>query len=385
MKKRKTDKMLIGIDGNEANIEKKVGVNQYAYGLLKNIYDLQEKSKPIRFVVYLKDKPREDLPKQKPWWKYKVIPGRGLWIITKLMPHLFSTKEKPDVFFTPSHYLPPASPMPKVSTIHDLGYLKFSGQFKKYDFWQLTIWTAISVFVSKAIIAVSNSTKRDIVRHYPFASKKIAVVHHGYDQKRFNQKISQKDVRRIKKRYSIVNDYVLFIGTLKPSKNIEGLLTAWKVVLGKFSKLKLVIAGKKGWLYESIFEKVDQLGLKESVIFTDFIPEEDKPGLIAGAKVFVLPSFWEGFGLDVINAMACGTPAVVSNIASLPEVAGPAGVYLNPNKIESIAQAIIKVFDMNEVKYDDLVKRGLKQAKKFSWQEAARATLATIVAAGSKK
>ena len=231
--------MIIGIDGNEANVEKRVGVNQYAFELLKNIHKLQEEwKKKHQVIVYLKNKPQKDLPKQNSHWKYKVIKGRGLWIITKLMPNLFFNKEKPDVFFAPSHYLPLFAPCPVVCTIHDLGYLKFSEQFRKYDFWQLKIWSAISIFISKAIIAVSNSTKRDIVRHYPFASKKIFITPHGYDKNRFNTRISKEDVRRVKNKYSIVNDYVLFISTLKPSKNIEGLLEAWKLLVQKRPKTR---------------------------------------------------------------------------------------------------------------------------------------------------
>ena len=141
--------------------------------------------------------------------------------------------DKPDVIFSPSHYLPPVTFMPKVFTVHDLGYLRFSAQFKKYDFWQLKYWTAISVSISKYIIAVSNSSKGDIVRHYPFASKKIHVVHHGYDKERFNQKITNHVVRRVKKKYGIDKDYILFLSTLKPSKNVDGILEAYKLLLSE--------------------------------------------------------------------------------------------------------------------------------------------------------
>ena len=378
--------MIIGIDGNEANVEKRVGVNQYAFELLKNIHKLQEEwKKKHQVIVYLKNKPQKDLPKQNSHWKYKVIKGRGLWIITKLMPSLFLDGEKPNVFFAPSHYLPLFAPCPMVCTIHDLGYLKFSEQFRKYDFWQLKIWSAISIFISKAIIAVSNSTKRDIVRHYPFASKKIFVTPHGYDKTRFNTKVSKDDVRRVKNRYSIVNDYVLFISTLKPSKNIEGLLEAWKLIIKKRPKTRLIIAGKKGWLYESIFEKANKLGLKDSVIFTGFIPEEDKSALIAGAKVFVLPSFWEGFGMDALNAMACGVPVVVSKIEALREVVGEAGTLVDPHDVGSIAENIEKVLSMSKIEYNKLVDRGLAQAKKFSWEKTARKTLAILEKAGTNK
>ncbi len=371
--------MLIGIDGNEANIEKRVGVNQYAFELLKNIHKLQEEwENRHKVIVYLSSKPRKDLPKENSRWKYKIISGQKLWILTKLMPRLIIGKEKPDVFFTPSHYVPLISVVPRVCTIHDLGYLKFSGQFEKYDFWQLKYWTAMSVYISKAIIAVSNSTKRDIVRHYPFVSEKIVVAQHGYDKERFNTKISNNDVRRVKNKYSIVGDYVLFISTLKPSKNIEGLLEAWKLILKDFPKYQLVIAGKKGWLYKTIFKKVKDLKLEDNVIFTDFISERDKPALIFGAKVFTLPSFWEGFGMDALTSMACGTPVVVSDIEALREVTGDAGIFVDPNEVSSIARGIKKVLAMDMSDYRDIIDKGIKQATKFSWEDTARKTIKII-------
>ena len=370
--------MIVGIDGNEANIEERVGVNQYAFNLLWGIYKLQGQWKnKHKFIVYLKEKPFPDLPKPTKYFKYKVFPGGGAWIIRKLTPRLLKESPKPDIFFSPSHYVPVFSPAPRVCSIMDLGYLKFSGQFKKYDFWQLKLWSAYSIFVSKAVIAISNSTKDDILRHYPFASKKVFVTHLAYDKEVFNTNIPDEDVRRVKKSYAIVDDYIVYLSTLKPSKNVEGLLEAFGLLKSKnkIQNTKLVIAGKKGWLYESIFERVKALGLTKDIIFTDFVPEEDKAPLIKGAKVFVLPSFWEGFGLDVLNAMACGVPVVVSDAGSLPEVAGEAGVIVNPYKTESIAKGIAKVLSMNDLEYNKLVEKGLRQVQKFSWEKTARRTI----------
>jgi glycosyltransferase involved in cell wall biosynthesis len=267
----------------------------------------------------------------------------------------------------------------------DLGYLEYTEQFRKKDIWQLKIWSAISIYVSKAIFAISNSTKADIVRHYPSAKNKIYVTPLAYDPIKFNLKITDKDVRRVRDRYSIVSDYVLYLGTLKPSKNVEGLISAFYAL--KFqdpnskiqnSGIKLVIAGKKGWLYESIFEKVKKLGLENDVIFTDFVDEEDKPALIKGARLFVLPSFWEGFGLDVLSAMACGVPVVVSKVGSLPEVVGDAGIMVDPANAGSIAGGMKEVLLAPKAKYNSLVERGLAQAKKFSWEKTARETLKII-------
>lgn len=368
--------MIIGIDGNEANSTIKVGVNQYGFNFLQELAKLQDEWKnKHKVIVYLKEEPREDLPKPTKYFSYKVIPGWGLWIITRLMPNLFFGRPRPDIFFSPSHYVPPFAPMPRVCSIMDLGYLEFSGQFKKFDFWQLKFWSAYSIYVSKAVIAISNSTKKDIVRHYPVASKKTFVTLLAYDKKKFNKSISPNDVRRVREKYSIVNDYVLFLSTLKPSKNIEGLLAAFSEVKKDFPNFSLVIAGKKGWLYENIFEKVKKLGLTRDVIFTDYVSEEDKPGLIAGAKVFTLPSFWEGFGLDPLNAMAAGVPVVVSNAGSLPEVVGEAGILVDPKNVASIAFGIKKVLSAPEIEYNKLVEKGFKQAQKFSWEKMARETL----------
>lgn len=368
--------MIIGIDGNEANIKNRVGVNTYSYELLWNLWKLQDEWKNHhKIIVYLREKPLYDMPEETANFKYKIIPGRGLWIITRLMPFLLVTKEKPDVLFAPSHYLPPITTMPSVCSIMDLGYLEFSGQFTKKVFWQLKWWSAISISISKAVIAISESTKRDIVRHYPFASSKTYVTPLAYDKSLFNINIKAEDVRRVLNKYSIVDDYILYLGTLKPSKNLEGLIEAFALITNHYPPITLVIAGKKGWMFDSIFRKVKDLGLEEKIMFTDFIPEEDKPGLIAGAKVFVLPSFWEGFGLDTLNAMASGVPVVASNIGSIPEVVGDAGLLIDPESIESIAFGIKKVLSTSKNDYNSMVAKGLVQASKFSWERTARQTI----------
>src|SRR3989344_8275361 len=149
--------MIIGIDGNEANVEEKTGVHQYSYELLHACYRIRSHRKDgFSFIIYLKNSPRSDLPKEKSWWRYKIITGNRLWVLTKLLPYLIKAP-KQDVFFSPHHYLPLFAPVPKVCAIHDLGYLDFSEHLKLYDFWQLKIWSAISIIVSKYIITFSKS------------------------------------------------------------------------------------------------------------------------------------------------------------------------------------------------------------------------------------
>lgn len=375
----KNKRMLIGIDGNEANINRRVGVNNYAYELLWNLYKLQDKGvNDNQFIVYLKNSPLPDMPKTRKGWVYKIIPGENFWILTKLSKYLNTTLPKPDLFFTPSHYTTPFLTIPRIVSIMDLGYLDFSGQFKKSTFWQLKYWTAISVFVSKYIIAISEDTKKEIVRHYPFASKKVFVTHLAYNKNLYKPDMSEKVVRRILKNHSIVDDYILFLSTLKPSKNLEGVVEAYKKLKNKEGfnvGIKLVIAGKKGWMYQQIYKKVEEAGLKQDVKFIGFVDEEEKPYLIKAAKLLISPSFTEGFGLHVLESMAVGTPVVVSKMGALGEIAGEAGIYINPYSSDSIEEGLIKVLKLNKKRYNELSKKCIKQAQKFSWEDTAIKTL----------
>jgi len=381
--------MIIGIDGNEANVKNRVGVNKYAleilWGLQKNNESRPEKH---NLIVYLKNQPLSDLPKETKYFRYKIISGGGLWILTKLTPHLIKNPEKIEILFSPSHYTSPFLTIPRVCSIMDLGYLEFTGQFRKKVFWQLKYWTAISLFASKQILTISEATKKDIVRHYPFASKKITVTPLGYDAKQFNIDIPENLVRQVKNKYSIVRDYILFVSTLKPSKNVEGLISAYGLLVsrGGLSDLpQLVIAGKKGWMYENLEKKVKELKLEKEIVFTDFINEEEKPALIKGAKVFVMPSFWEGFGIDILSSFGCGVPVIVSNVGSIPEVAGSAGIYVDPNKPTSIADGLEKVLNMSTIEYNKVVQKGYLQLKKFSWEDCSRKTLEVIENATRQK
>jgi glycosyltransferase involved in cell wall biosynthesis len=371
--------MIIGIDGSEANEVLKVGTSEYAFQLLNALYRISLSEKHSHeFVIFIKQGEINGLPKENKHWHYEVLPSESLWIFKKLIPRLIFDK-KLDVFFSPTHYLPVITRIPQVCTIHDLGYLMFSEQFRRYDFWQLKYWTAISIYISKYIIAVSDSTKEDIVRHYPFASEKVKTVYHGVDHQYFNENISENLVRHVKNKYKIDKNYILYLGTLKPSKNIEGIVTAFSGLIKdknvQMADYQLVIAGKKGWLYEEVFQLVKKNKLEDKVIFTDYISQEDKKALYKGARFLISPSFWEGFGIHVLESMACGTPVVVSKAGSLKEVAGDAGVYVDPNNTDSIADGILKVARMTDSEYNILKKKCTKQASAFTWEKAALETL----------
>lgn len=369
--------LLVGIDGNEANVENRVGVNQFAYGLLWAFWRLKTAH---NFVVYLSTQPLPSLPKEKDNWHYRVIGPPGFWTQWRLPLDLFSQTPRPDVFFTPSHYAPRFAPMPTVISVMDLGFLKAPEQLTKKDYFQLKSWTSYSVKGAAQVIAISEATKRDIEEVYAVSAEKITVVYPGYDRDRFFPR-KPAEVRRVLEKHHIEGPYFLFLSSLKPSKNIERLVEAFSQLVQSRSlpeDIKLVIAGKKAWLYEMIFAKVKGLGITERVVFTGFFPEEDLPYLISGAAAFILPSLFEGFGIPVVEAMACEVPVVVSQVASLPEVAGPAGIYVNPMDTKDIARGLKTALSLTSARRRKLTNRGATHIERFDWDRSAKKTLEVL-------
>ena len=366
-------KMKIGLDGNEANTENRVGSGKYSYELIKQFSN----DTKYEFEVFLKQNPLSDLPKESKNFKYKVFGPKFMWTQFALPLHLTFGK-KPDVFFSMSHYGPRFSPVPYVITIFDLSYLHYPGLFNKNDLHKLANWTKYSIRGAKHIFAISKSTKEDIVKNYAVDPGKITVTYIGYDLKLFKPQSKDK-IEKVKKIYKIKGDYLIFVGTLQPRKNIVKLIEAFEKIT---HPLQLVIVGKRGWLYDSIFQKVKDLDLKKRVIFTDYVPDDDLPPLICGAKAYVLPSLWEGFGIPVVEAQACGVPVVVSNVSSLPEVIGDSGILVDPEKVDSIADGIKKA--LSEETRIILVKKGLENVKCFSWEKCAKETLKVLEKVATK-
>ncbi|MGB9911194.1 MAG: glycosyltransferase family 4 protein [Microgenomates group bacterium] len=370
--------MKIGLVGYEANIKNRVGSNQYVFELL---WSLWEEDKENEYVIFLPSSPLSDLPPPKENWRYKIGGPTRLWNLLGLSKLLLKEKPKPNVIFIPGHYVPIFLPSSLVISIMDLGYLRFPYHFTKPIYWKLKYWTEFSLKRASHILAISQSTKKDIVNFYKIPPEKITVAYPGVS-KNFPQTVSDSKIKKIKEKYKIKNRYILFLSTLKPSKNIEGLLEAFKIFknLKKEKTINLVITGRKGWLFEKIFKKVQELRLEKEVIFTDFVKEEEIPFLMKGAEVFVLPSFWEGFGIPVLEAMSLGVPVVASNVGSLPEVVNKAGILVNPYKPEEITYGIIKALENKE----KLIKLGYQQVKKFDWQKTAQKIIKVLERVGGK-
>lgn len=365
--------MRIGIDGNEANITQRVGVNQVAYELIKHISKLKQ---PHHIHTLLKDRPLPDMPEVTGNFLYEVFGPKKAWVLTGLTLRLFK-KPKIDVLFSPSHYIPLFSTVPRVFSIMDLSYEKFDqNYFNQYDLQQLRKWTKQSVKRAKKIITISELTKRDIVEIYNIPEDKVVVIYPGYNQETYHARIPVTKLKQVRKKYGITGKYFVFVGTLQPRKNIKRLIQA-------FSKLeggtKLVIVGKKGWLFEDIFKLVKKKKLEQKVIFTDFAPEEDIPALLKGSTAFVLPSLYEGFGIPVIEAQASGAVTIVSRVSSLPEVASEAAIYINnPYSVNSIAESLREALSLPKTKRQLLIAKGKENTMRFSWDKAAKETLKVL-------
>jgi len=390
--------MLIGIDGNEANVEKRVGIGEYAFELLRQFSSSKFKVQSAKFIVYLKEKPRGDLPKEREGWKYRVIGPRKFWTQFALPFNLYISKPRPDVFFSPTHYAPRFSPIPTVISIMDLSYIHFPEMFKKSDLYQLENWTAYSVRNAKRVLTISQSSKGDIIRVYKVEPDKVMVTYPGIKSEirnpksETNSKYKIQMTKLLREKYGIEGEYILFVGTLQPRKNIVRLIEAFSLVChpelvsGSQSKrdsdlrqndTELIIVGKKGWLYEEILEAPKKFGVEDRVKFLDFVPDDDLPVFYKNALCFVLPSLYEGFGLPVLEAMQYGCPVITSNVSSLPEAGGDAALYIDPLDVDDIAKNLEFIIHNSELR-EKLRKKGYEQVKKFSWEKTAKETLKVL-------
>ncbi|HCG77472.1 MAG: glycosyltransferase family 1 protein [bacterium (Candidatus Ratteibacteria) CG_4_10_14_3_um_filter_41_18] len=259
-----------------------------------------------------------------------------------------------------------------VVSFHDMLFLLFP---KKHSILKRLFYGRIMPAVAKKaerIIAVSSSTKKDIMELLNTSSEKIAVIHLGIDFS--SRPIEKKNLQNFRKKYQILNPYLLYVGTLKKRKNILNLLRAYKKVKEKDREERLIIVGRKSKEYQNIHKTVKELGLEKDVFFTDYVDEKLLPFYYSCASVFVYLSLYEGFGLPVLEAMVSGTPVIVSNSSSLPEVAGKAAIFVDPHNIEEIAEAMQKVLGSKELAWE-MREKGLERAKLFSWQECAKKTL----------
>jgi glycosyltransferase involved in cell wall biosynthesis len=283
-----------------------------------------------------------------------------LWV------ELFSGKL--DIFHSPDFALPPVRRACTVLTVHDLSFMRVPECSQPSLRTYLLRVVPPSVRRADVVLADSESTRSDVIELLGVSPDRVRVIYPGVDEG-FRLVQDTRVLADVRRRYRLPEHFVLSVGTLQPRKNLPRLIEAYAQARMD-ADVKLVIAGGTGWMYEGIFRRVEELGLQSEVHFPGYVADDDLPALYTLADLFVFPSLYEGFGLPPLEAMACGTPVVTSNVSSLPEVVGDAALMVDPRDVEALANAMRRALGEPSLR-SAMVQRGLAQAQGFTWARAA--------------
>lgn len=281
-----------------------------------------------------------------------------------------------DMFHATDFVLAPSAARHQLVTVHDLAFLFFPDAAMPSLHRYLNVVVPRSVKRADHLLADSHHTAQDLQEQWQIASTRITVVQGAVDHTRYHPITASEQTQAVRQRYGIGDDpYILALSTLQPRKNFTRLIEAFYHArqTGNLPH-KLVIGGKKGWLYETIFARVQELKLTDQVIFPGFVDEADLPVLYCGAEFFAYPSLYEGFGIPIIEAQACGTPVLTATNSCLPEAGGDAAVYVEAEDVQDIAEGLLKLAQDAELR-DNLRQAGLRNAAQFTWQRSARQLL----------
>lgn len=358
----------IGIDAHSLS-EQQTGVATYVSNL---VHALDRHVDPTMVTLYV-DQPVTHATR----CSTVILPRRPLWTSFWLPLHLL-THRKPDVMLYPAHNLPRFHPGKSVVTIHDLAFELFPKTFTPNDLRRLTTLTRFAAKHADHLIADSFATQNDLVRLYGVPKEKISTIHLGYDATHFTHR-SPEEITIIRKKYHLDRPYIIAVGTLQKRKNHVTLIRALKTLRQQRIDIDLVISGAKGWYYDEIFKTVDDLRLQDSVHFIGYADYDDLPALYSGAIAGALLSLYEGFGLPVLESLACGTPLVLAHNSSLPEVGGDACLYVeDPLDADQAADTLRRLITEPELR-KLLNLKAAHHLQKFSWEKAAQQTLDVLI------
>lgn len=401
--------MIIGIDASRANLLHKTGTEWYSFYLIKNLAEIDKEN---TYWLYLNKPAQPELiaaVKDNPNFSFKLLgwPFLSFWTLGRLT--LEMLWRRPDVLFVPAHTLPLFCPRRTVNTIHDIAFVReqnlyravraktsLAGTRPLIDFFvrlmtlgryrsdsvDYLYWsTAFALHHAKKIIAVSEFTKQDIINLYPKTpADKIAVVHNGYNDKIYRRlPASPEKMAAVLDKYGLETPYFLYVGRLEKKKNIPALVESFAYLRENNPevKAKLVLLGDAGFGFDEIKYTIEEFDLNDKVVMPGWVAEEDMPYIMNAASAFVFPSKHEGFGIPVLQALACGIPTAVSDLPVLREVAGEAALYFNQNDKRAMAAAMGRILQDEKLR-EELASKGLERAKKFSWRRCAEETLAVI-------
>ncbi|HER24650.1 MAG TPA: glycosyltransferase family 1 protein [Candidatus Atribacteria bacterium] len=358
---------LITITGKNA------GLQSYAKQLVEGIAKVDKKNE---YILLINSRAKKLFTINQPNFKNIFIhtPKRFIGIWEQIYFPFIQFLKEVDLLHSPVSAVPIVAPCKTVLTIHDLTFKIYPKTMQWWDRFYWNFFITQGVKRVERIITDSISTKKDLIKYYNIQKNKVSVIPLCCSSQ-YYMSSNEFFLNEIKQKYNINKPYILFVGTLEPRKNISILLKAFNIAKQK-GKLKhsLVIVGRKGWLFDDIFQIVKNLRMENDVIFTGFVPDEDLPSLYHGSDLFVYPSIYEGFGLPPLEAMACGTPVIASNSSSLPEVVGDAGILIDPKDVNAFASVIVRVLNKEELKIE-FAKKGKLWAQRFTTEKMAYQTI----------
>ncbi len=273
-----------------------------------------------------------------------------------------------DVFYSPDFVLPPTRARKRILTVHDLSFKRFPEAAVPNLKWYLEAAVPRSVARADLVLADSDATRRDLIHFFHTPPERVVTLYSGYDA-RFQRARDGAELERVRKTYALEKPFLLHVGTIEPRKNLVRLIQAFSS-LPQRRDLELVIAGGRGWLYDEIYKAPEKFGVSAAVRFIGFVPDEDLPALYSLAEVFVYPSLYEGFGLPVLEAMACGAAVVTSNNSSLPEVAGDAALLVDAQDTGALTWALRRLLE-DGTRRGIMQQKAVERARKFSWEASA--------------
>ncbi len=347
------------------------GISWYIFNLLRHLPAADD---TFRFTAFLSD--ADFVPHHGVTVQQSLLPthhpvARILWEQLVLPPAL--KQHKVDLLHALAFVSPWASRIPTVLTIYDLSFIHYPELFRPFNRWYLGTFTRMSARRAQAIIAISDSTRNDVILAFGVPSQRVHTVYCGTDD--VFHPIPPAQIAAFRAEKHLPERFIFRLGTIEPRKNVEGVIRAYAAWRQRDPAAPLlVIGGGKGWYYRQIFKLVETLGMRQSIQFPGYIPQNELPLWYNAADMFVYPSHFEGFGLPVLEAMACGIPVITSDSSSLPEVAGDAAILVSPTDIDGLSHAMEKVFTDAELAHS-LTAKGLRQASKFRWEKTAAETI----------